>query len=99
MTIKDRRIQELLDLPKAEGFTLALHPDIILAMEDAGAGVNLRTGAIVIDGEQVRYAPRAAQEPTQTRYEVVQTAQGGYVLDHTAQRAYAIVQPSYKAVD
>jgi len=99
MTIKDRRVQELKDLAKAEGFTLALHPSIIIAMEDAGAVVNLRTGAIVIDGEQVRYAPRAAQEPTQTRYEVVTTPGGSYVLDHTAQRAYAIVVPSYKAVD
>ena len=60
MSSLDHRIQELLELAKAEGFTLALHPAIIIAMEDAVAVVNLRTGAIVIGGEQVRYAHRRA---------------------------------------
>lgn len=57
MTHRDPRIEELLELAKTEGFTLALHPDIIIAMENVGAIVDLRTGAITVDGDQVRHAP------------------------------------------
>ena len=90
MSNQDQRTQELLDLAKAEGFTLALHPSIIIAMDDAGAVVNLRTGAIVIDGDQVRYAPTQA---AQVGYSVVMTDNGGaYVLDKATRAAYAIVQ-------
>lgn len=55
---QDPRVTELLDQARSEGFTLALHPDIIIAMENVGAIVDLRTGAIVVDGDQVRYAPK-----------------------------------------
>lgn len=93
---QDSRIAELLELAKVEGFTLALHPSIIIAMEDAGAVVNLRTGAIVIDGQQVRHAPTAQALAYAGRYEVVTTAQGSFVLDHIDHTAYAIVIPTYK---
>jgi len=96
MTGQDPRGAERLDLAKAEGFTLALHPSIINAMEDAGAGVNLRTGPIVIDGEQVRHAPGAQALAYAGRYEVVTTPQGSFVLDHTDNTAYTIVIPTYK---
>jgi len=99
VTGQDPRVAELLDLAKAEGFTLALHPSIIIAMEDAGAVVNLRTGAIVINGEQVRYAPSAQALAYTGRYEVVTTAQGSFVLDHTDNTAYTIVIPTYKGGD
>lgn len=90
MSNQDQRTQKLLELAKAEGFTLALHPAIIIAMEDAGAVVNLRTGAIVLAGEQVRYAPTQA---AQVGYSVVMTDNGGaYVLDKATRAAYAIVQ-------
>ena len=94
--ITDPRIKELLDLAEAERFTLALPPAIIIKMEDAGAVVNLRTGAIVIGGVAVRYEPTAQGLAYTSRYQVVQTDQGGFVLDSTTGQAYAIVQPLYK---
>jgi hypothetical protein len=97
--MQDPRIQELLDLAEAERFTLALPASVILKMEDAGATVNLRTGEIVLGGESVRYAPTEHVLERTTRYQVVQTDQGGFVLDHTTGQAFAIVQPIYKAVD
>ena len=97
--MQDPRIQELLDLAEAERFSLALPPAVIIKMEDAGAIINLRTGAIVIGGESVRYAPSEQALACTSRYQVVQTAQGGFVLDHTTGQAFAIVQPIYKAVD
>ena len=90
----DPRIRELLDLAEAERFTLALPPALILKMEDAGAIVNLRTGAIVIGGVAVRYAPTEQALERTNRYQVVQTAQGGFVLDTTTGQAYAIVIPT-----
>lgn len=42
----DTRITELLDLAAAEGLPLPYPPETILALEDAGAIVNLHTGAI-----------------------------------------------------
>ena len=92
----DPRIQELLDLAEAERFTLALPPSIIIKMEDAGAVVNLRTGAIAIGGVAVRYEPTAQALAYTSRYQVVQTDQGGFVLDTTNGQAYAIVIPTYK---
>ena len=97
--MQDPRTQELLDLAEAERFTLALPPSVILKMEDAGAIVNLRTGEIVIGGESVRYAPTDQALERTSRYQVVQTEQGGFVLDHTTGQAFAIVQPIYKVVD
>lgn len=91
MSHQDQHTQELLELAKAEGFTLALHPSIIIAMENAGAVVNLRTGAIAIGGEQVRYAPTQA---AQVGYSVVMTESGAYVLDKATGHAYAVIQPS-----
>lgn len=41
------RIQELLDLAAVEGFTLAMTPEHILEIEDAGYVVDLRTGDII----------------------------------------------------
>ena len=99
MSNLDPRIQELLDLAESERFTLALPPSVILKMEDAGAIVNLRTGEIVIGGESVRYTPTEQALDRTSRYQVVQTAQGGFVLDHTTGQAFAIVQPVHKAVD
>ena len=91
--MQDPRIQELLDLAEAERFTLALPPSVILKMEDAGAIVNLRTGEIVIGGESVRYAPTEQALDRTSRYQVVQTAKGGFVLDHTTGQAFAIADP------
>ena len=97
--MQDPRVQELLDLAEAERFTLALPAAVIIKMEDAGAIVNLRTGEIVIGGESVRYAPTEKVLERTSRYQVVQTTQGGFVLDHTTGQAFAIVQPIYKVVD
>jgi hypothetical protein len=97
--MQDPRVQELLDLAEAERFTLALPAAVIIKMEDAGAIVNLRTGEIVIGGESVRYAPTEQALACTNRYQVVQTTQGGFVLDHTTGQAFAIVQPIYKVVD
>mgnify|MGYP001435581430 CR=1 FL=1 len=98
-TNQDPRVAELLELAEAERFTLALPPSIIVKMEDAGAVVNLRTGEIVVGGVAVRYEPTAQALAYTDRYQVVQTDQGGFVLDTTTGQAYAIVIPTYKGGD
>jgi hypothetical protein len=42
----DNRISELLQLAAEEGLTLPYPPETIIALEDQGAVVDLRTGAI-----------------------------------------------------
>jgi hypothetical protein len=44
----DKRIMELLDLAATEGIMLPYPPETIIALEDTGAVVDLRTGAILI---------------------------------------------------
>ena len=95
----DPRITELIELARTERITLPYPPATIVAIEDIGAVVDLRTGAIVINGEQVRYAPGAQALAYTGRYEVVTTAQGSFVLDHTDNTAYTIVIPTYKGGD
>jgi hypothetical protein len=46
-TMDDPRIAELLALAETEGITLPYPPEMIIALEDVGAVVNLRTGAIL----------------------------------------------------
>jgi hypothetical protein len=58
----DTRITELLDLAAAEGLPLPYPPEMILALEDAGAIVNLHTGAIY---------PGMADQPIYVRLTVI----------------------------
>jgi hypothetical protein len=51
----DNRIAELLALAEAEGLALPCPPEVICAMEDAGAVVNLHTGAILIGEADTPY--------------------------------------------
>lgn len=43
----DRRVTELLELAASEGLTLPYPPSMIVALEETGAIVDLRTGAIL----------------------------------------------------
>lgn len=54
---QDPRIKELLDQAEELGIALPLPPSVIVAVEDAGAIVNLRTGSIEVNGVCVRYSP------------------------------------------
>lgn len=53
MTDTDTRIAELLEWAESEGRELPLRPETIIALEDAGAVVDLDTGA-VLPGEADR---------------------------------------------
>lgn len=44
----DKRIVELLDLAASERITLPYPPETIIALEDAGAVVDLHTGAVLV---------------------------------------------------
>ena len=50
---RDPRITELLDLAAAEGIDLPLPVEHILDLEDAGHVVDLRTGDIIYDADDV----------------------------------------------
>jgi hypothetical protein len=58
----DHRVTELLDLAAAEGLTLPYPPETIISLEDTGAIVDLRTGAIL---------PGAADHPTRFTLTVI----------------------------
>jgi hypothetical protein len=62
MNNRDPRIEELLELAVTEGISLPYPPETIIRMEDAGNVVDLRTGAIEIGGEHVRYEPAQAEQ-------------------------------------
>ena len=49
-------IQELIELAEAEGITLPLPPETIMRMEKLGHVVDLRTGAVIINGADQRYS-------------------------------------------
>ena len=53
--MNDKRIQELLELAAQEGITLPYLPEIIIALEDTGAVVDLVTGAILIGEADTPY--------------------------------------------
>lgn len=59
---QDPRITELLDLAASEGIELPYPPRVIIRQEDAGNTVDLRTGAITISGENVRYVPKGGAQ-------------------------------------
>lgn len=52
---QDPRIQELLDLAEAEGFTLPYDPEFIAQQEDLGNVVDLTTGAIILNEADTAY--------------------------------------------
>ncbi len=52
---QDPRIQELLDLAEAEGFTLPYDPEFITQQEDLGNVVDLTTGAIILNEADTAY--------------------------------------------
>lgn len=54
-TTHAQRVAELLELAAEEGFTLPLPADVIARLEEGGAVVNLRTGAVIPGGADVRY--------------------------------------------
>ena len=51
----NNRISELLQLAEAEGFTLPMPAEMIVALEDTGAVVDLRSGAIRIGEADTPY--------------------------------------------
>jgi len=55
MNHQDERIQELLALAAQENITLPYSPELIVAMEDTGAVVDLHTGAILIGEADTPY--------------------------------------------
>lgn len=51
----DKRIVELLALAKEEGLTLPYPAELIVAMEDRGCVVDLRTGDIIVGEADKEY--------------------------------------------
>ena len=54
-TTQAQRIADLLELAEAEGLILPLPASLIARMEESGAAVDLRTGAILPGAADVRY--------------------------------------------
>jgi len=52
----DERIQELLELAAQESITLPYSPELIVAMEDTGAVVDLHTGSILVGEADTVYS-------------------------------------------
>lgn len=56
MTTTDKRVADLVELAAVEGLTLPYPPEVIARLEDSGAVVDLLTGAIIVNGADVRYS-------------------------------------------
>lgn len=58
----DKRVAELEQLASAEGFTLPMTAEQIIAIEDAGHTVDLLTGEVIANGADVGAWPVVATE-------------------------------------
>lgn len=54
-TTHTQRVADLLEWAAAEGLALPLPADVIARLEETGAVVDLRTGAVIPGGADVRY--------------------------------------------
>lgn len=62
MSTYDKRAGELLALAAAEGITLPMSVAEILALEDAGHIVDLRSGVVLIDAAETGIEPTVVAE-------------------------------------